>query len=42
MVQFFNRESERRTSEYVTRKITKAVSRIYYKTKKIIFRRFKR
>ena len=28
---FFNHESERRTTEYVTRKITKAVARIYYK-----------
>ena len=27
---FFNHESERRTEEYVTRKITKAVARIYY------------
>ena len=33
---FFNHESERRTEEYVTRKITKAVARIYYgKQKKL-------
>lgn len=34
---FFNHESERRTSEYVTRKITKAVSRIYYKKQKKLY-----
>ena len=34
---FFNHRSERRTSEYVTRKITKAVSRIYYKKQKKLY-----
>lgn len=34
---FFNHESERRTSEYVTRKITKAVARIFYKKQKKLF-----
>ena len=34
---FFNHESERRPDEYVTRKITKAVARIYYgKQKKLV------
>jgi len=31
---FFNHESERRTPEYVTRKITKSVARIYYNKQK--------
>ena len=34
---FFNHESERRTSEYVTRKITKAVARIFYKKQTKLF-----
>lgn len=34
---FFNHESERRTSEYVTRKITKSVSRIFYNKQKKLF-----
>ena len=34
---FFNHESERRTSEYVTRKITKAVARIFYKKQKKLY-----
>ena len=34
---FFNHESERRTSEYVTRKITKAVARIFYNKQKKLF-----
>ena len=34
---FFNHESERRTAEYVSRKITKAVARIYYKKQKKLF-----
>ena len=34
---FFNHESERRTTEYVTRKITKAVARIYYKKQKKLY-----
>ena len=34
---FFNHESERRTTEYVTRKITKAAARIYYKKQKKLY-----
>ena len=34
---FFNHESERRTPEYVTRKITKAVAKIFYKKQKKLF-----
>ena len=34
---FFNHESERRTPEYVTRKITQSVARIYYKKQKKLF-----
>ncbi len=34
---FFNHESERRTPEYVSRKITKAVAKIYYKKQKKLF-----
>ena len=34
---FFNHESERRTPEYVTRKITKSVARIYYKKQKKLY-----
>ena len=34
---FFNHESERRTPEYVTRKITKAVARIFYGKQKKLY-----
>ena len=34
---FFNHESERRTPEYVTRKITQSVSRIFYKKQNKLF-----
>lgn len=34
---FFNHESERRTPEYVTRKITKAVARIFYNKQKKLY-----
>jgi GDPmannose 4,6-dehydratase len=34
---FFNHESERRTPEYVTRKITKSVARIFYKKQKYLY-----
>ena len=34
---FFNHESERRTPEYVTRKITKSVARIFYKKQRHLF-----
>tara|TARA_B100000767_G_C19672747_1_gene496002 strand:- start:106 stop:1083 length:978 start_codon:yes stop_codon:yes gene_type:complete len=34
---FFNHESERRTPEYVTRKITQSVARIYYKKQKKLY-----
>jgi len=34
---FFNHESERRTPEYVTRKITKAATRIFYKKQKFLY-----
>ena len=34
---FFNHESERRTSEYVTRKITKSVAKIFYGKQKKLY-----
>ena len=34
---FFNHESERRTDEYVTRKITKSVARIFYNKQKKLY-----
>ncbi len=34
---FFNHESERRTSEYVTRKITQSAARIFYKKQKHLY-----
>ena len=34
---FFNHESERRTPEYVTRKITQSVARIFYKKQKFLY-----
>ena len=34
---FFNHESERRTEEYVTRKITKAAARIYLNKQKYLY-----
>ena len=34
---FFNHESERRTQEYVTRKITKAVARIFHNKQKKLY-----
>ena len=34
---FFNHESERRTDEYVSRKITKSAARIYLKKQKYLY-----